>query len=314
MKYKHLFWAIILIAIGIIFILNNFGILNFSWYNFWQLWPLILILWGISVLPVKDITKFVMLIAVLLATVFIINRVPSHRSWFSHFHRNGDMSWEWNDDNDKDNTARSNTADQNLSVPFDSLSSKGLLELDAAAGTFTISGETPEFLAFSKTGDIGNYEITTNDIKNRKDISLRLEEKSSSHHFNKNHVNIKLNLKPVWNLKFDIGAASMDMDFSNYKIDTADFDAGASSITLIMGDRNPVSVVTFNAGASSIHLSVPKSAGCQVSSESFLVSKTFEGFHKKEGHIYETDNFAMAKSKIYITVKTAVSSIDIHQY
>ncbi len=314
MKYKHLFWAIILIAVGIIFILNNFGILHFSWYNFWQLWPIILILWGISVLPVKDIAKFGMLIGVLLMTTLAINWMPNHRPWFSHFQRNGDMSWEWDDDDENDNGTRSNTVDQNLSVPFDSLVSKGTLDLDAAAGTFTFSGETPELLAFSKTGDIGNYELTTDDKKNTKNISLRLENKGSRHHFNKNHVNIKLNSKPAWNLKFDIGAASMDMDLSNYKIDTAEFDAGASSITIKMGNKNPLSVVTFNAGASSIHLSVPKSAGCQVSSESFLVSKTFEGFHKKEGHIYETENFTRATSKIYITVKTAVSSIDIRQY
>jgi hypothetical protein len=312
MKYKHLFWAIILIAVGVIFILNNFGVLNFSWYNFWQLWPLVLILWGISILPVKDMVKFTMLVGVILIAIVFINRLPEHRPWFSHFHRNGDMSWEWDDD---DETAiRSNAADQNLSVPFDSLAGKGILNLDAAAGTFTFSGETPEFLAFSKTGDIGNYELTTHDTRNVKNISLRLEDNGSKHRFNKNHVNIKLNQKPVWDLKFNIGAASMDMDLSNYRIDTADFDAGASSITLKLGDKNPLSVVTFNAGASSIHLSVPKSAGCQVSSESFLVSKSFEGFSKKEGHIYETENFARASSKIFVTVKTAVSSIDITRY
>ena len=313
MKYRHLFWAIILIAVGIIFILNNFGILSFSWYSFWQLWPVILILWGISVLPVKDVAKFVMLIAVIVMTIFFINRVPEHRSWFSHFHRNGDRSWEWNDDEDE-NTSRSNNLDQNLSVPFDSLDTKGVLYLDAAAGSFTFNDDTPELLTFNKTGDIGNYELTTKDGKNTKEISLKLEGKTSSHHFNKNHVNIKLNAKPAWNLKFDIGAAAMDMDLSKYKIDTAKFDAGASSISLKLGDKNPVSVLTFDAGASSIHLSVPKNAGCQVSSESFLVSKKFEGFHKKEGHIYETDNFSHATSKIYITVKTAVSSIDIRQY
>ena len=314
MKYKHLFWAIILIAIGIIFILNNLGILHFSWYNFWQLWPVILILWGISILPVKDMAKFAMLIGVLLMTTIAINWMPDHHPWFSHFQRNGDMSWEWNDDDDNADGTRANTVDQNLSVPFDSLSRKGVLELDAAAGTFTFSGETQEFLSFSKTGDIGNYILTTDTSDKIKNISLRLEERSSNHHFNKNHVSIKLNPKPAWDLKFNIGAASMDMDLSNYKIDTAEFDAGASSITIKLGATNPITVVTFNAGASSIHLSVPKNAGCQVFSESFLVSKTFEGFQKKEGHIWETGNFSKATSKIYVTVKTAVSSIEIRQY
>lgn len=313
MKYKPLFWAIILIAIGVIFILNNFGILNFSWYNFWQLWPLLLIFSGISVLPVKDSAKFVMLAGALVMAAVFINRAPAHDSWFSHFHRNGNMSWEWDDNEDNTNSS-SNTMDQNLSVPFDSLAPKGILNLDAAAGTFTFEGEATEFLMFNKTGDIGNYELTTSESGKTKEISLHLQGKHAHHNFNKNHVTIKLNPKTEWKFKFNIGAASMNMDLSNYKIDTADFDAGASSITLKLGSKNPITVVTFNAGASSIHVSVPKTAGCQVSSESFLASKTFEGFHRKEGHLYETDNFAHATSKIYITVKTALSSIDVNQY
>jgi hypothetical protein len=316
MKYKHLFWAIILIALGVLFILNNLGVLHFSWYQFLYLWPLILVIWGIAILPVRDAVKLIMVAGVFVITVLFINSAPSHPSWASRFHRSGPFSWEWDDEEDESDT-RANTVNQNLVVPLDSLATHGSLDLDATAGTFTFSGEAKDFLEFSKTGDVGNYEMTTSEGTGRKDITLHLNGKGSSHHFKKNHVEIKLNPKPSWNLNLDIGAASMEMDLSNYKIDTADFDAGASSINLKLGDKNPVSVFTFNAGASSIHLSVPKSAGCQVSSESFLISKTFDGFKKKEGekgNIYETDNFARATSKIYITVKTAVSSIEIERY
>ena len=58
-----------------------------------------------------------------------------------------------------------------------------------------------------------------------------------------------------------------------------------------LGDKNPKTVVEFNAGASSIHVDVPKTAGCQVTSESFLVSKTLEGFENKGNHVYQTPNF-----------------------
>ena len=106
----------------------------------------------------------------------------------------------------------------------------------------------------------------------------------------------------------------MDMDLSNYKVDTATFKAGASSIEVKLGDRNPLTVVTFSAGASSIHLKVPKHAGCRITSDSFLISRSFDGFEKKEGGIYETENFAGSSSKIIIHVKTAVSSIDVDRY
>ena len=104
------------------------------------------------------------------------------------------------------------------------------------------------------------------------------------------------------------------MQLENYMVDTATINAGASSIDMKLGMKNPVTVVVLNAGASSINLKVPKEAGCQVKSESFIVSRNFEGFTKKSSGIYETDNYAGASKKIIIEVKTAVSSISIDRY
>lgn len=314
MKYKHLFWGLILIAIGMLFILNNFGIIHFSWFSFWRLWPMIFLFWGITILPVKDAIKYVLLGVTLVTMFLIINRIPEGRPWYWHFHHpEHSFRWEWNDDEDNNNNTKT-YSDQNLSVPFDSLSTKGILSLDAAAGDFKIKGTTAELLSFAKTGDIGNYEMTTKDIADGKKITLKMQEGTSRHNIRKNEVNIKLNTKPSWNLDMNIGAASADFDLSDYRIDTADFEAGAASMDVKLGDKNPKTVLMFNAGASSIHVEVPKTSGCQVTSESFLVSKTLEGFENKGNHVYQTSNFNSNKTKIYITIKTAVSSIEVTRY
>jgi hypothetical protein len=313
MKYKHLFWGLILIAIGMLFILNNLSIIHFSWFSFWRLWPLILLFWGITILPVKDMVKYILLGVVLVSTFLIINHMPEGRPWYWHFrHPDHSFRWEWNDEDNDNNTKA--FSDQNLYVPYDSLAKKGILSLDAAAGNFKINGETSEFLSFAKSGDIGNYELTTKDVGNNKKIELTLKEGTSRHNIRKNEVNIKLNSKPAWNLNMNIGAADADFDLSNYKIDTAKFEAGATSMNVKLGDKNYKTVVEFNAGASSIHVSFPKTAGCQVTSESFLVSKTLEGFENKGNHVYQTDNFKDSKAKIYIIIKTAVSSIEVSKY
>ena len=312
MKYKHLFWGLILIAIGMLFILNNFGAIHFNWFSFWRLWPVILLFWGITILPVKDLVKYVLLGIVIVSMFLIINRLPEGRPWFWHFHHpDNSFRWEWDDE---DNGTTKTFSEQNLSVPFDSLSTKGILSLDAAAGNFKMNGPTDEFMAFTKNGDIGNYELTTKDITGGKKITLKLQEGTSRHSIRKNEVNIRLNPKPAWNLDLNIGAAAADFDLSDYKIDTANFSAGASSMEVKLGDLNPKTVLEFNAGASSIHVRVPKTSGCQVTSESFLVSKSLDGFENKGNHIYQTPNFNNTKSKIYITIKTAVSSIEVERY
>ncbi len=314
MKYKHLFWAVILISIGLLFILRNLNIVHFSWIAFWRLWPLILLFWGIAILPIKDAVKFILLGAVVLFTFLFINRL-TERPWYFHFHDGGDhYSWRWDDNDDNDNSTSDTYKEQNLMVPYDSLTKEGTLSLDAAAGNFTIGGNTTEFLSFSKKGNIGNYELTTTDNKGIKNISLRMQEGSSTRHLNKNEVNIKLNPNPVWDMRLDIGAADMDLDLSGYRIDTANIDAGASSIKMKLGEKYHQTHVIFNAGASSLKMSIPKAAGCKVSSESFLASRDFEGFTKKGDNTWETDNYASAKCKINIVVKTAVSSIEINRY
>jgi hypothetical protein len=85
-------------------------------------------------------------------------------------------------------------------------------------------------------------------------------------------------------------------------------------MTIKLGDKNPQSVLTFNAGASSIIVKVPKSSGCQVSSESFLASREFDGFEKKGDRVYQTPAYDESKNKVLITVKTAISKIHIDRY
>jgi hypothetical protein len=314
MKYRHLFWAIILISIGLLFLFGNLGIIHFNWYSFWKLWPLIFIFWGIAILPLKDIYKFTLLVCVVAVAFLIFNRIDKSRPWILGFqHGFSDEDFKiW--DSEKDNEKTYNYKDQNLVVPFDSLAIKGILNLDAAAGNFTISGSSNDFLAFSKKGDIGNYELTSSDLKGIKTITLKMNEGSVRHNIKKNSVEIRLNSKPSWNLNLDIGAASMEIDLSEYRIDTAEFDAGASSIEIKLGDKNPLTIVNFDAGASSITVKVPKTSGCQVSSESFMVSKEFEGLEKTGDNVYQSPAFTASKSKIFITVKTAISKIRIERY
>lgn len=314
MKYRHIFWAIILIAIGILAILGNLNVINISWFNFWRLWPLILIFWGIAVLPARDITKFSLLIIAILATFLLFNRFPDSRPDIFGFHHGPGHDWNFGWDNNDEESSSGNYKAQNFTVPFDTACTKGILALDAAAGNFVIEDTTNDMLYFRKSGYIGNYEMTTELQNGRKKINLKLKESRIRKSINENKVSIKLNPELHWNLNFDIGAAEVMMDLSKYKIDTAEFNAGAATMNIRIGDLSPATSLTFSAGASSIKVMVPKSSGCRISSDSFLVSSSFEGFKKNSDNIYETPGFSQATNKIYIHIETAISKIRVERY
>ncbi|MGD8604666.1 MAG: DUF5668 domain-containing protein [Anaerolineales bacterium] len=50
-NYRSLFWPIILIGVGVLWLLSNFDMIgDFSWWSLWRLWPLILIGIGLDIL------------------------------------------------------------------------------------------------------------------------------------------------------------------------------------------------------------------------------------------------------------------------
>ena len=314
MKYRHIFWAIILIAIGILAILGNLNVINISWFNFWKLWPLILIFWGIAILPARDTIKFALLFVAILGTFLLFNRFPDSRPAIFGFHMGPGDDWNFGWHNDDEESSPGTYKAQNFTVPFDTTCKKVILSLDAAAGNFSIEDTTSDMLYFRKSGFIGNYEMTTELEQGRKKINLKLKESRIRRSINENRVSIKLNPEVNWDLNFDIGAAEVKMDLSKYKIDTAEFNAGAATMDIRLGDLSRITSLTFSAGASSIRVRIPKSSGCRISSDSFLVSSSFEGFRKSGDNIHETPGFAQAEKKIYIRIETAVSKISVERY
>lgn len=65
MKNKRLFWGIIMLFFGIIALLSTLGIFEFSWLTARKLWPFILIIIGILILPVNDNIKTTLVVLTL---------------------------------------------------------------------------------------------------------------------------------------------------------------------------------------------------------------------------------------------------------
>jgi hypothetical protein len=77
---NNMFGAIILIILGAIFLLNNFGILPWSiWRDLWRIWPLFLIFWGFQLIFSNSKTARVILwtIIILICSYFFLSIAAS---------------------------------------------------------------------------------------------------------------------------------------------------------------------------------------------------------------------------------------------
>jgi len=94
-------WAVILIAAGAVFLLNNFGLLPWSiWDTMWRFWPVFLIIWGLQVIFGRSwlASLLIGLLSLVLVAFFLVSVVsaanPSFNTWMNdHMNWIPDSSW-----------------------------------------------------------------------------------------------------------------------------------------------------------------------------------------------------------------------------
>ncbi len=310
MKFRNIFWGIILILIGVLFILQNLNVIDFEWVRLWRLWPVLLVLWGVSILPANNWIKSGLLVIVLAGTVFfMLDQTIDWRADRNYFNKH-DYNLDFDFDDDR------TTINQDFDIPYEDSLSMAYLDFDAAAGSFYLNDTTDHLLSFTKRGSGGKYTYAVKRSENKANIYIEREDGDIRLNSDNKSTKIKLalNTEPVWDVNLDVGAAKLDFDLSQFKLKKLDLDGGAASFEIKLGDKYPKSYVNIDAGASEIILKVPTSSGCDLNLSTVLSGRTITGFEKIDHGHYRTENFDSAQNKIYITVDAAVSSYTITRY
>lgn len=310
-RYKNFFWGLMLILIGGLIIGRNLNLLYFDWYNFLKLWPVLFILWGISVLPIRDAYKIGLLVVVLGgATWFAVTAPNSGRTWPFEYR------WNYSEHSfSKDHWDSGSRGEQSFNIPYNDSVQYAKLKMDAAAGRFYLQDTTNNLLNLQERGSRNPFKY----FLERKGNETKIEISAKEPHviiFGQEHrdVNLKLNSKPVWNLELNAGASEVNFDLSPYKVERFNMDGGAGSFKITLGDLYPDTQFTLDAGASSIVLRVPEKSGCDLRLSSVLSDRHLEGFTKIGDHHYQTENYDTAKNKIHLNIDAAVSSFTIIRY
>jgi hypothetical protein len=310
MKTSHIFWGIFFIALGGLILLNNFTYIYFDWETLAKLWPVVLILWGLS-LFVKD-NRFVKgFIVALLAVIIALTIFSTFNFFFDVVHYENGRSFTGiviDNDSDVDTT--------NYFEPFNLNIKDSKLEFESGAGHFEINGISEGLFSARTAGLKNNYSIDTDTYGDNANINFAIKEKHFSFGHGKfiNDVEMKLNTIPVWNLDFKMGAAGVYLDLSPYKIENVDISMGAAKLKARLGNQNDNIRFHIEGGVSSIEILVPESSGCEIHSETVLSNNHFNGFNKISSGLFRTTNFDTSSNKIYLSFNTGVSSIKVNRY
>jgi hypothetical protein len=193
---------------------------------------------------------------------------------------------------------------------------KASLVFEGGAGTIRIRDTTSALLEARTETSFGEYVIEQDSIDDRQEIRLSLHSAKKGFHLGRmtNEVDLRLNPDQVWDLNFDMGASKLDLDLEYLAVESLRLDCGASKSKIRLGARLPETNVQIDAGASSIRLEVPESAGAEIRVDAPLSSKGFPGFTKVRDGLYRTDNYDSATRRVSVGIDAGVSSIRVVRY
>ncbi|MHB1404405.1 MAG: hypothetical protein ACYCV0_02280 [Desulfitobacteriaceae bacterium] len=297
--------GLLLIVLGIIFFLINFGVLSWGfWWNVAELWPLLLILGGIGLffskrVPMSSVLVIFLIILVGYSMVFGTNNFDPFRSNFY-----------WNNSNE----TRSGSVV--LDTPLAAGVNKADVELRLGGAKVQIQGVSDDNnLALGDYVWGGGFvtrnpEFKTQQAGEKAKITLAAEKRNGP---GKSELNLSLTDKVEYAFDIKAGAINGDLDLSGLKVKNFNLDMGASKLTLQFGDNGGSTEASINGAASEIELVIPEQVGVRIRASSVVSKSDFSGagLVRDGDNGWVSPNYESSKSKVDLKIAMAVGSIDL---
>ncbi|SHJ69352.1 LiaI-LiaF-like domain-containing protein [Paramaledivibacter caminithermalis] len=291
MKSRGNLGGFILIFIGVFLLMSNLGIINWSFYGIFRLWPLILIVIGINIIfrannLIRYITWGIFFIIVILLGFY------------------GDYKWK------NDITFNSNP---NFVQATHEKTSIGKLRLKLAGGNIKINSINDNLIKAKVSSSNVKRQVRFSDDKTKVDINIEQEidfiklnnKKSYDYNFN-------LNNNVLWDIDIDTGAINGTLDFSSLKISKLDMDMGVSNLNLKFGDKQDYTKVDIDGGISNLEITIPENLGVKADFDGGIKNTNISGLGwYKSGDSYISPNYENAEKKLEIDVDTGIGKFDV---
>ena len=311
MKNKSIFWGILLVSIGILWMLKSLGVIYFSWCLFLKLWPLILIWVGVKLLPIQDKWKIILNTLVLfigIAFLLIYSNSKCCNSKWKHF---SICSKEWNI-NDEDATVSVNN--QSI-IKYEDYENA---HLDLTASAEKLVFETGKDLIAIRETDNSNSKINIiSNIEDDNRIEIKANIEPFKKYYNKNSYkyNILLNPSPIWEMDLNLNATAGELDLSEFKVKELEIESNASALELKLGSLYPEVNVAIESNASAVEITIPNNMRCFLKkADSNLSSFSVTGLSKESNSRYVSTGNDENAGVINITIESNVSSVEVKRY
>ena len=290
-------FALLLIALGILLLLQTTGVLPWElWRSIWRLWPLLLIAIGINIIFGRRmpwlagvLIGIVMLIGVGIGIFFIAYVDNSFR-------------------NDLVTTAL-------YEYPLGEVKSADV-RIDFGAGELGLHS-LPDGSTNLVEANFRNRNADISIDRSGDSAKLRISNPDSVFEFfdwqdDGATWSVSLSPRPRLSIDLDTGASDTYLDLRRLRVSDLSIDAGATDMEVIM----PAGAGNVNAdidvGAASIVIVIPEGVGAWIDADTAVGSLSIDhGRFPKQGDIYISPDFDVLANRIYLTINSGASSVEI---
>ena len=295
---RGLFWPLVLITIGLVFLLVNYGLIpGVTAVSLLSLWPLLLILAGVDIAigrrwPLAALGIDVAVIAlglVLLSTQPAILGGP----FFTFGGTTGGES--------------------DVSVERQSATALSL-EINGGAGRYRISGGSASLVEAHSTSEdlrLRRSDLVAQSTSTHADVRI---DQISNRRVGGTPIDVETRVASdiATDLTVNGGAGEFVIDLSDVNITRAELNMGAASLTLTLPKPTGTVNIDVNAGASSIVIEVPDGVEAQVTSKGALLTlRSSNPRVSASGSTAETSAYASATARVTVHITAGVSSITV---
>ncbi|MBU1373684.1 MAG: cell wall-active antibiotics response protein [Bacteroidetes bacterium] len=320
MKSDKIFWGILFVFVGGIFLLENFGVIDFSWHYVWRFWPVILILMGVNILFSRSNSKIGVLVTVIITVLTLglltfkgLQKGQEHDHWDFGFSDGVKDGWG-NRDGDNNNNTDSTV---NYQEAFEDGTNHAVLNIKGGAAKYILNSGTSSLFTANTRGNRRPFYVLRTEKVDRTTTVNFIAKSAKTMHFDSdesNDITMSLNPLPTWDLNLTMGAGKADFDLSVFKMQNINIKGGAAEFDIRLGDLSQLVNLTAETGIADVTIEIPTGVGCRIKTATGLSSKSFEDFIDKGDGNYETSNYNSSAKKINISFKGGLSDIKVKRY
>jgi len=304
-RSRSLFWPILLIALGVLFLLNNLGIVAWSsWNLIWRLWPLVLVAIGLDLLiggrsalgAILSALVALALVAAITISAFFADQLP----FLSRY----DVANAWQ------------TAQVEYALDPDFQSAEVYIDWTSLPGQLSAL-EDDAYLIQGELAYQGELEFKVDDLGSSAAVTL-------DSYWTGNWTGFTTSPNTKWDigltpeipldLTLDSGSGSCNFDLSGLLLEKLFVDSGSGSINMSLPAEQSFSF-TLDSGSGSLRIDIPEDTGMRVrldsGSGSFNPGNDFQlvSGERQDDGIWESDNYDTAEFTIEMEIEQGSGSI-----